>query len=459
MQLTKSEILKATKGQLFGRDCENVVMNSLSTDTRKIKPSDWYLALRGPNFDGHYFVHEAVSKGAAGVIISAGDADMPDSICVLRVGDTLKALGDLAHEWRKKIKVPLIGLTGSSGKTSTKEMIATCLGEQKRKIFKTEGNLNNLIGVPQTLFSFPEKSDACIVEMGMNAFGEIKRLTEIADPDIALITNVGRAHLEGVGGTIEGVQKAKGELFATVRNNATCLVNLDDALVAAIPVKSSRLTYGFHPQAEIRCEGFEIKDDGMKVLTKTPDGKFDFFLPIVGKHHITNFLASLAIAYLLKYPFAEIAENVKNLRPAKMRGEEIMVKNEVVVINDVYNANPDSTLASIKMMTLKYPERRKVAILGDMLELGEKSEELHRELGQKAKENFVDQIVGIGTLSKSTVEGFGSGLHVASADELKGKIGQLIKPRDVVLVKGSRGSRMETVVEMLKDIEMAKDKK
>lgn len=442
MRLSFEEIAKATGGKLQGNSKK--IVSQIATDTRVIKAGDLYVALKGPNFDGHDFIADAKSKGAIGAVVSkkiSGGADF----VVIEVKDTLKALGDIAHFWRKKFSIPVIAITGSSGKTSTKEMLAACL-EEVGPISKTEGNLNNLVGVPLTLFNLKEGDRFAIIEMGMNAFGEIARLTEIAAPTVGLITNVGSAHLEGVG-DLAGVAKAKGELFKNLGPQATAVMNSDDPYISKMETAAKKVTFGFSKKAMIQATGIDYGDKTMKVEI----GGASFNLPFVAEHQAKNWLATYAVCTALGVVPSQ--KSLGKLKPAKMRGEEIEV-NGVTVINDAYNANPDSMKAALMALQKKFPSKRKIAVLGEMMELGAQTAALHEKVGEYAASEGIEILMACGAHAKEMKKGFDlnggkSSMVFADPDELQKTLKKSLKKGDAVLIKGSRLSRMEKIIDFL----------
>lgn len=450
MNLTLEDILKATDGKLFSGEFPGVV-SRISTDTRALARGDFYIALKGPRFDGHDFAEEAIRKGACAVLVSR-PVDGAKNIPVVLVSDTLKSLGDMALHWRQQFALPLAAITGSNGKTSTKEMIASVLSLEA-DILKTEGNLNNLIGLPLTLFDLCKKHHFAVLEMGMNDFGEIARLTEIASPTVGLITNVGPAHLEKLGG-LEGVAKAKEELFRGLGSQASALVNQDDPFIAQMQTRAWRITFGFSGTADIRLEKTDYFSDTMRIKIAHSGVSSVFDLPVVGEHHARNALASFAVLNLWGISDEKIQKGFSQFRAQKMRGEEFNLSDGVVVINDAYNANPASMEMALKNLNLRYADRRKIAVLGDMFELGTREEALHHEVGVLAAVSGVDILLAYGKNAASMMQGFNQkkkngGFGFDNLEELEERLHAILKKNDVVLVKGSRGAKMERIVEFL----------
>lgn len=451
MKLTIGDIVKATGGKLSGGK-EEIYVEGVCTDTRNIQKGDFYVALKGPYFDGHDFVLEAKKKGAVGALILKSSNAASNSFSEVFVEDTLKALGDLAHFWRTKFSIPVIAVTGSSGKTTTKDFIAECL-KQKGPVLKTEGNLNNLIGLPLSVLRLHENHRYCVLELGMNTIGEIDRLTEICAPTIGLITNVGRAHLEGLG-DMEGVAKAKGELFLHLSAESAAVINLDDSFVSKMPTEAKKLTFGFNESADICCVKVVYRENEMEIVLRDPKQEASFSLPIVGAHHVMNWLACYAVCYLLGVTAKEAQESIKNLQLTQMRGEALSLKENIIVINDAYNANPDSMKVAFESFNLRFPEKRKIAILGEMLELGEHASDLHLQVGKEAASQGINILLSFGDHAVDVLKGFlakdREGFAFREMDDLKIKLKEIVKENDVILVKGSRGMKMEQVVDFLK---------
>lgn len=454
MNLTIQQIIQATGGQLLSGNTEQIV-TSISTDTRTLKKGDFYIPLKGTNFDGHDFIEEAIQKGVIGILVGAGSPRPGEEtlpLHVIQVQDTLKALGDIAHAWRIQFNIPLIGITGSNGKTTTKEMLSSILSV-KGEVLKTLGNLNNLIGLPLTLLNLTEEKKFAVIEMGMNAPGEIARLTEIASPTIGLITNVGRAHLAGFD-DLAGVAKAKGELFCGLSGEALAIKNNDDVWIPKMKTHSQSLSYGWQAQSspEILCTFVDEGTDTMSLTIHYRQKEEKFTLPVVGKHYVYSALACYAVATSLNFSNQEIQEGFSHFKALKGRGESAQLSRNVLVIDDTYNANPDSMFLSLSNLQKRFPQKRRVAVLGEMFELGEASDRLHRELGERARELGIEKLYAFGERAAEIVSGFqGTAEAFNDIDALNRKLIEEIKGGDVVLVKGSRGSRMERVVLFLKE--------
>ncbi|HEX5034843.1 MAG TPA: UDP-N-acetylmuramoyl-tripeptide--D-alanyl-D-alanine ligase, partial [bacterium] len=360
----------AMKGRLDG---ESLSFEGASTDTRELKPGNLFFCLIGQR-DGHDFAEAAAERGAAALVVDAKHS-VTAKIPKIVVEDTLQALGDLALAWRRKFPIPLLGITGSNGKTTTKELVKSVLQTQYRTL-ATEGNFNNLIGVPKTLFGLAEGDQAAVVEMGMNDFGEIARLTEIAEPTLGLITNIGQAHLEKLGG-LAGVVRAKGELFAGLKPPAIALVNAADPKIAALPTPAKKVCYG-QPDCGIWGEVRPTPsgdDRPLHLRVHFEDRSSDLAMRIPGPHNLSNVLAALAVARELKIPFEKAKAALEAFQPRASRMELLTLASGIRLIDDCYNANPSSTVAALKTLAGLKSGQASLAILGEMLELGTFTEE------------------------------------------------------------------------------------
>ncbi len=448
MQLTIDEVRHAVGGKLLRGDPEAVI-SGVSTDSRTVKAGDLFIALRGDRHDGHDYLEEIFDKGAAGAVI---DRDVEEGGVAVRVDDTLKALGDLAQDWRSRLPVRVVAVTGSNGKTTTKDMIAALLAARYR-VLKTEGNFNNLIGLPHTVFRMDEKTEVAVLEMGMNRPGEIRRLSSIARPEVGLITNVARAHLEGLG-TLRAVAQAKAELLESLPKDGWAILNDRDPSFRLLKkyVKGRLKTppRPRHVKATLAGTSFSARI-GKKSVS--------FSMPILGVHNMSNALLALSVAESFGVPPAAMQKVFKALPPGVKRMEVVRLGKKIDVINDCYNANPDSMAASLAFLKTAGGSRRRVAILGDMFELGRESSALHREVGRRAVEASVRLLVGVGPHAPDLEQGARkAGLttdRIFSFESVEASLPvllALIRPGDLVLVKGSRGMKMETITEKLKHV-------
>ncbi len=437
-------------GKLHGNDCE---FAGISTDTRSIAEGELFFALSGPNFDGHDYVGKASAAGAAGVIVSRL---VDDEIAQIEVDDTKLALGRLGAAWRAERPATVVGITGSNGKTTLKEMIAAILGATAPTL-ATAGNLNNEIGMPLMLARIEDSHEFAVIEMGANHAGEIAYLAALARPDVVTITNAGAAHLEGFG-SIEGVAKAKGEIFEIEPRPKTAVLNADDdyfgywqTLVADI----DSLTFGLSDNADVYGDAIEPRADGIDFTLHTPSGDARVSLPLVGIHNVRNACAATAVALSLGLDIATIKAALESMAPVKGRLLPLPGLNGCTLFDDSYNANPLSVIAGADVIGALRGEAW--LVLGDMFELGDDAEDLHREVGASVRASGVSRLLALGDLSKAAAEGFGDG--GAWFDSIESLLDEVVQvgADTTVLVKGSRGMRMERVVDALRAPEMAKE--
>lgn len=449
-----SFLLKATKGKLVsGEDAGSV--KGVSTDSRTISPGDVFFALRGENFDGHKFIEEAFQKGASAAVVERVPENLIKSARLVQVGSTLGALGDLAMNWRSSLSdIELAAITGSNGKTTTKEMTWSIVSQNYRTL-KNTGNFNNLIGLPLTLLELDDSYEMAVVELGMNEFGEIRRLSQIARPDVGAITNIGRAHLEKLGG-IEGVAKAKAEIVEGFGKNSVFVVNADDDRVQHIADEADcrKITYGIESKGSfITGDSIEEKGfTGIKFYMSIAGEGFPVTLHTIGVHNVMNALCAAGIAYGLGCMADEIREGLEKFRPVQQRLEVSDVPQGFKVINDAYNANPDSMRKAIdELMRLKGGGRA-VAVVGDMLELGEAALSEHKGIGEYLSSAGVDYVITYGNFGAAVLDSLSNGtegVHAATHEEAASALTSYACEGDLVLVKGSRGMRMEEVIKKL----------
>nr|MBF0222501.1 UDP-N-acetylmuramoyl-tripeptide--D-alanyl-D-alanine ligase [Desulfobulbaceae bacterium] len=458
---TLNQILLATGGRLVSGSA-HAGFRSISTDSRAIKPGDMFLALVGDNFDGTAFVGQAIKKGAAGVIVTKSiESYLP--VPVVQVENTLLALGDLARYRRNLLRgIKVIALTGSSGKTTVKEMTASIL-EKRGNVLKTQGNFNNLVGLPLSLLPVNYRHEYVVLEMGMNRPGEIARLAEIADPDIVCINNVQAAHLEGLG-SIEGVAAAKGELFESCRSSAVLVINLEDPLVRKLArkCKNEKVTFGQQLKADVRSTHFVAKgQDGVDFTLHIGNQKARVHLNAMGEHNVLNSLAAAAMAYAAGAEISEIVSGLESFTSQSNRLGIQELSGGLTVINDSYNANPASMQAALATVQGIRKGSKTVAVLGDMLELGDCSEQEHSQIGELAAWSGFDYLFAVGAYAETMVVAARSAgmsleraLKFQTKTDLATHIIELLekdalRSGDIVLVKGSRGMHMEEVIKEL----------
>lgn len=437
--LNLATIAAMVQGRLLGNDAE---VESVSTDTRSLLQHSLFIALYGPRFDGHECVERDPNLPVNGVLVSRVlDIPFPQIL----VDDTQLALSRFADAWREKLEVPVIGLTGSNGKTTVKEMIAAILA-QEGHVFATQGNRNNHIGVPLTLLSMRPHHDFAVVEMGANRPGEIGALTDIVRPQVALITNAGPAHLEGFL-SLDGVAKAKAEIFTGLTDGGIAIINADDdyAEYWREQARGFRiLSFGLDHPADVRAQ-WHGKGE-LSLLT--PEGRVSLRLPLAGRHNVSNALAATAVALALGVSLNRISDGLASIQPMAGR---LVVKpgiKRVRILDDSYNANPASFGAALAVLAECSGERW--LVLGDMAELGESAETLHRQAGEKARDRGVARLYAVGSLSRATVAAFGSGaVHFESTQVLIARLKKDLHTGINVLVKGSRAMQLEQVVQAL----------
>lgn len=457
--LSADEILKATGGiplRGSGWSCRGV-----STDTRTLAAGNLFIALAGENFDGHDCLTQAVERGAAGLLIrtdaSGRLASLPEGPPAIGVPDTLRALGDIARDWRRRFAVPVVAITGSSGKTTTKEMVAA-IAARTRTILRTEGNLNNQIGLPLTLLRLNKSHELAIVEMGTNSPGEIAALAAIAGPDVGLITNIGPAHLEGLG-SMEAVREEKGSLFEAMAGEGTAILNQDDPAIGLLAWRwrGKRVTFGLGPGALVNARGIEpVGPEGVRFRLVIDGIETPVFLHAPGGHNVMNALAAAAAAWALGFDRHEIAAGLALFRPIPGRSEIRRLGNGGYLIIDAYNANPASVREAVKTLQGLRGNGDAVVILGDMLELGEQSEALHGEIGELLADANIREIFLRGSLTRAVGAGAVRRGFPAerisffeNPEEVVSSLRSRLKKNDWILIKGSRKMKMEAVAEKI----------
>jgi UDP-N-acetylmuramoyl-tripeptide--D-alanyl-D-alanine ligase len=432
----------------------DATVSGISTDSRKISPGQLFIALKGERFDGSAFIEQAKQSGAIAAVVEGSGVKVgaTPSLPLLVVKDSRRALGDLARYWRRRFTSPLLAVTGSNGKTTVKEMLASILREacegDASAVLATEGNLNNDIGVPLTLLKLRDSHRFAVIEMGMNHPGEIRYCSLIARPDVAVINNAQEAHLEGLG-DIAAVASAKGEIFDGLRENGTAVINADDAKADVwreLAAEKKVLEFGLVNPAEVSAE-YRLKPAGSEIELDTPLGAVQTRLSVPGVHNVRNALAAAAAAVAVKAPLEAIARGLSLFEGVKGRLARKVGKAGADVLDDTYNANPASVTAAIEVLAAA--AGRKVFVLGDMGELGEDAAELHKKIGALARESRIDALYTLGDLSRRAAEEFGNGRHFEALEPLVAALEQELGKDVTVLVKGSRFMRMERVVEAL----------
>jgi len=466
--LTAAWVARAMSASIVSGDPARVFAG-VSIDSRTIAPGELFIAIRGERFDGADFVPAALQAGAAGVVVPAGRggpiaaAAAPAAAAVLETDDTIAALQRLGRAVRRASGARLVAITGSAGKTTTKEMAAELLAARYR-VTRNRGNLNNHIGLPLSLIALRRRPDVAVVELGMSRAGEIRTLVRLAEPDVRVWTNVGEAHL-GFFESVDAIAEAKAEILEDAGPSSVLVANADDdrVMARASAFRGRVVTFGLDRPAAVHARRLVDRGvDGFTASVETPIGEVELATPLIGRGNAANLLAATAVAIELGVPLEAIAERARTLRPAPHRGEVVALRAGVVVIDDSYNANPTATRRAIDVLAAGRgggrPAGRRVALLGEMLELGRQAVPLHEDVGRYAAAAAVDLLVAIGgeparAIAAGAIAG---GLpadavrHFATSDEAASAIPALVRAGDLVLVKGSRGIRTDRIVERLK---------
>jgi UDP-N-acetylmuramoyl-tripeptide--D-alanyl-D-alanine ligase len=444
------ELIRATGGQSLAGD-ESAGFPRVVIDSRRVAEGDLFFAIQGPRHDGHDFVDEALGAGAGGAVVSrAPERTLPPGRVVVEVEDTTRALGDLAAAIRRREKLTVVGVTGSAGKSTTKELTRAALAAD-RPAAANPGNLNNLWGLPLSLLNLPEGTRAAVLEMGMSAPGEIARLTEIADPDVGVITNVGHAHLEFFE-DVEAIGRAKGELFAGMRPEGTAVVNADDPRVGRLAegFPGRKLSFSVSGAPADLAAG-ELRADLVEGASFVLDGRA-VRLGLSGEHAVANALAALAAAEAAGVEREAALAALEAVRPLPGRGRVERLEGGTVLVDETYNASPDAVAAVLRSLAATSWEGRKLLVLGDMLELGERAASLHREAVLQARGAGVDLLVTVGPLSGAACSQAGEmeARSFADSAEAAEAAERIVRGGDLVVVKGSRGMAMERFAEALR---------
>lgn len=482
-KISVKEILEAVGGQLLGDvDTENTYVINVQTDSRAAAAGDLFVAIVGERLDAHRFVPGAMEAGAAGCLVSTAPETVPEGkFCVL-VEDTARAMGDLAAYYRKKLGLPVVAITGSVGKTTTKDMVASVLSTRYRTL-KTAGNLNNHLGLPMTVFRLTAEDEIAVLEMGMNHLGEIDYLVRIAQPDVAVITNVGDAHIGNLGSR-ENILRAKCEIFHGLKKGGTAVLNGDDALLATLRLGAERVSdpddgsgrddfekmyagidaggFTFHWAGESEaCDyrAIEIEDtlpDEVRCSAQTPSGTFAVEIPSLGRHMIYPAMTAAAVGQYFGLSDGEIADGIRSFKATKMRMDVERLKDGVILYNDTYNANPQSMKAALSILAGS-EAAHKVAVVGDMLELEPFAERLHREVGEYAAGLPIDTLVTVGTRAGWLAEAalacdMEDVRPCEDKEQAKKVLAELVGPDTAILFKASRGMALEELCSFCRDL-------
>ncbi len=460
IRLTARWVAAAMAGTLVDGDGDREFAG-VSIDSRTLAPGAVYIAIRGERFDGADFAADAVAKGAAGIVVARDrvGTTLSGAAVTIAVADTTVALQALAGAVRAASGTKVVAITGSAGKTTTKEVTAAFL-ETKYRVMRNQGNLNNHIGLPLSLIGLTARPDVAVVELGMNHAGEIRTLVDIARPDIRVWTNVGDAHV-GFFGSVDAIADAKAEILERATADTVLVANADDdRIVSRTSAFAGRVvTFGIERPATVRAEAIVDRGiAGMGARVTTPQGPVELTTPLLGRGNLLNVLAGTAVAVECGVPLAAIADRASRLHAAPHRGEVIRLSKGIVVIDDSYNASPAATRRALDVLRTAETAGRRIAVLGEMLELGDRAMELHEDVGRAAAGARLDALIAVGggaasALAAAAVAG---GLaqervqHVAKSGLAADAVAALVRPGDVILVKGSRGVRTDQVVDRLK---------
>ncbi len=459
--MTLKQIAEACNGDFCGENAQ-LLAADIVTDSRKITQGSVFVALKGEKFDGHNFVKQSYEMGAVCCVVNS-DFENTEGLCIISVEDTYAALRDIAAYYRRCFSLPTVAVTGSVGKTSTKDMIAEVLN-QNYKVLKTEGNFNNEIGLPLTAFRLSREDEIAVFEMGMSAFGEISRLSKIASPETAVLTNIGFSHIEHLGSQ-ENILKAKLEILDGISPGGTVILNADDEFLnsAAQNIPFETLTYGIeNKNADMVAYNIQKSSEGTKFDVKVEAEEWHLTVNVPGLHHVYNALSAILVGLLYNMPMEKIAEGIAAFKPCGMRQNAIELEDKII-IKDCYNASPTSMKSGLEVLSVAKPKNgemhcRRVAVLGDMLELGDFAEEAHREVGKLCCEYNLDCLIAVGANAKFVAMGaidggFNSSELYVFYDNTTAieHINEILKPNDVILFKGSRGMRLEEIADFLAD--------
>ena len=454
--LTLRQLLEAVNGTLLGEfDDMDAAVAGVTTDSRNVPVNTLFIPLEGERFDGHSFINAALEGGAAGCFTARERESYLPGKFYIKVRSTQRALWELARYYKQRFPIPFVAVTGSVGKTTAKDMIAAVLGV-RFKVHKTDGNFNNGIGVPLTLLKLERGHEVCVVELGMDRAGEIDNLGRLVEPDIAVITNIGDAHIEHFGSR-EGIFKAKCELLPHLKENGLAVLNGDDPLLSTLRGTLPQRTVFVGGGEELDYAAFDLSHDGAAHLScriRTPRGQFEAEIPALGSHMIYPTLIAAAVGEALGLAPDEIVRGVGTFLPTKMRMNIVRCKGDILILNDAYNANPQSMRAAAAVLGDAGQKRRKVAVVGDMKDLGSGSEQFHRAVGAYFAPSGADRLIAIGDLARFMAEGArDAGLEQTdwfhTMDEAKNALLRELRSGVTILVKASRAMAFEKIVNFL----------
>ncbi|MFE3898278.1 MULTISPECIES: UDP-N-acetylmuramoyl-tripeptide--D-alanyl-D-alanine ligase [unclassified Priestia] len=448
---TLTQLAAMIPGIVFHRGNEAAVIEGVSIDTRTIQQGNLYIPIKGERFNGHTFVHKAIENGAVATLWNKDEENPPTDISVILVDDTLEALQQLAKSYRHELDIKVVGITGSNGKTTAKDMVKAVLDTTYR-VLKTDGNFNNHIGMPLTILRLDETHDIAVLEMGMSSRGEIEFLSNLAEPDVAIITNIGESHLQDLGSR-DGIAEAKLEITSGLAPTGQLVYNGDEPLLTSRVVNPvfETVTFGSSEQNDLYPSAISAEELGT-TFTVSRETTYSFFIPVLGKHNVHNALSAIAVGHYFGLDNETIAKGLKELKLTNMRMELVKRTDGLTFINDAYNASPTSVKAAITLMHDLEGYKQKILVLGDMLELGDQEKEFHKEVGEFIQAEKIDYVLTYGPLSVEIEQGAKNNfaedkvMHFEEKDELVKKLTAITTREDVVLVKASRGMKLEEVI-------------
>lgn len=451
---TLKEIQEMAKGEEVSSEYRDMMVEGVAKDSREDMSGKLYIPIIGENFNGHQFVKQAImEKGAVASFWQKDQPEPPTGVKLIFVEDTIEALQNLAGSYREQIGMKVVGITGSNGKTTTKDMVTSLL-QTTFNVHKTAGNYNNHIGLPLTILSMEENTEVAVLEMGMSGFGEIELLSKIAKPDAAIITNIGESHMQELGSR-EGIAKAKLEIAAGLKPGGTLIINGDEPLLGnkVHNFKCDVITFGLNAENEYVAKDVLLKGDGTHFIIE----ETAYMIPVLGAHNVTNALASIVVGEIFGVSEENRKKGLEKVSLTAMRNEVVEATGGWLIINDAYNASPTSMRAAIDLLSSLTGYKKKIAVLGDMLELGDQEQAFHEEVGKYLQDKNVDYVYTYGELGKEIAKGASFVLDPLQVKvfmdktELIHDLQELIQPNDVVIVKGSRGMKLEEVVYGLAD--------
>ncbi|KMJ56852.1 UDP-N-acetylmuramoyl-tripeptide--D-alanyl-D-alanine ligase [Bacillus sp. LL01] len=445
------EIQEMAKGEEISSEYNAIVVEGVSRDTREDMSGKLYIPIIGENFNGHAFVRDAIEKkGAVASFWQKDQPEPPADLNLIFVEDTIEALQYLASSYRNEIGMKVVGITGSNGKTTTKDMVTSVL-ETTFRVHKTAGNYNNHIGLPLTILSMKEDTEVAVLEMGMSGRGEIELLSRIAKPDAAIITNIGESHMQDLGSR-EGIAEAKLEIAAGLKPDGKLIINGDEPLLTSKVVPENAILFGLNDNNTYKAKDISLKGRGTHFIIE----ETEYFIPVLGAHNVTNALAAIIVGELFGVTEVNRKKGLENLTITGMRNEVVETSGGWTVINDAYNASPTSMRAALDLLGSLTGYGKKIAVLGDMLELGDMERAFHHEIGRYVQGGNVDYVFTFGELGMEIAKGAQEVLEPSrvkpfmNKQELINELLPLLESDDVVIVKGSRGMKLEEVIEGIK---------